>query len=289
MDKSEQNRDWLFRYNRLLNVRHSDKQKDFFLNSIIKDIIPVRNDVQVIEVRDGKQVVSRNLYIGNVKKAKKVVSTYYDTPTIHFGPYSFFNHEKQKKLTLTFNAVTSVLILIIGIIFTFLVGIPVFNQNQGLSIQLVFVSFVYIILAYFIGCFAKGVPSRSNTVRNNSSIIAMLKMIYEVKDQSIAYAFVDTGTTNRSGLKELMERVSPISTVYYLDSVGSERELKILNNQRDLTNSQDGNTPTLNDKRLNYVISAQQDEKNHFLSKPDLKSKRINSENIKRIIENIRR
>src|SRR5699024_11179669 len=117
----------------------------------------------------------------------------------------------------------------------------------------------------------------------------VLKMIYEVKDQSIAYAFVDTGTTNRSGLKELMERVSPISTVYYLDSVGSERELKILNNQRDLTNSQDGNTPTLNDKRLNYVISAQQDEKNHFLSKPDLKSKRINSENIKRIIENIRR
>lgn len=289
MDKSEQNRDWLFRYNRLVNVRHSDKQKEFFLNSIIKDIITIRNDIQVIEVRVGKQVVSRNLYIGNVKKAKKVISTYYDTPLIHFGSYSFFNYEKQKKQTLLFNLVTSVLLLIIGVIFTFLIGIPILNQNQGLSMGLMFVSLVYITLAYLIGYFAKGVPSRINIVRNNSSIIAILKMIYEVKDQSIAYAFVDTGTTNHAGLKALMERISPGSKVYYLDSVGSGQELKKLNNSEVVTNSPGGHTSTLNDKRLNYIISAQKDEKNYFLSKADLKSKHINNENIRKIIENIRR
>lgn len=285
MNRHEKLKDWFLRYNRIINVRHSDKQKNHFFNSIIRDIVEVRDDFQVVEVRDGKYVNSKNLYIGNIKKAETVISTYYDTPSSHFGSFSFFDYEKQKQSTIWFNALMSLVLIVIGIIFTLFVTMPIIENHEGLNIWFVLIAAVYILLMYLISYIAKGAPRRKNTVRNNLSILAMLSLIYKIKSKKVAFAFVDNGTTNRLGLKALLDRVGPRTKVYYLDSIGSQHELHNLNQQQVLKNTNGTGMYGNEDSRLSFLISARHDDGTYYLTKKDLNANEFNTNRIDEVVE----
>ena len=98
MESNRQMNDWIVRYGFLLKKRNSDKQKDKFIQTFLSDILNIRDDINVIEIEEKKRKY-HNIYIGAVSKADKIITTYFDTPIVSFGDYSFTDTEKNKRNT----------------------------------------------------------------------------------------------------------------------------------------------------------------------------------------------
>ena len=96
-------KDWLLRYGSIFKIRHNSKQKDIFLKSLITDITSFRNDIQVKEYIYDSNLKTKhfNLYVGDVKNAKYIIVSYYDTPSVSYGDYMPFNmHHNQRQTML---------------------------------------------------------------------------------------------------------------------------------------------------------------------------------------------
>ncbi|MCT8193477.1 hypothetical protein KY382_35665, partial [Pseudomonas monteilii] len=115
MNQTETFRDWLFRYRYVYRSRSTDKSKQRFLKALIADIIPFRKDLQVIEYDHTKKNASRNLYVGDLTKAKRIICTYYDTPPQHFGDYHFFDRQEQGRKTNQFILTASAVMILFGL------------------------------------------------------------------------------------------------------------------------------------------------------------------------------
>ncbi len=61
------------------------------------DIAKIREDVRVIEYDQQKKYASRNVYVGNIMRADRVICTFYDTPPESIGSYQLFDRKDQAK------------------------------------------------------------------------------------------------------------------------------------------------------------------------------------------------
>ena len=216
MEENRQMNDWIVRYGFLLKKRNTDKQKDKFIQTFLSDILTIRDDINVIEIEENKRKY-HNIYIGDVSKADKVITTYFDTPIVSFGDYSFSDVEKNKKNTLIRIAFESVASLCIGLgIFFFLTRV-----FEGTLLTTVLTVFALAFFYVFNGI-AKGRASGQTQVRNTSSLVIMLSMLSKFKNnKKVAFAIVDGGCTNEIGLVALKNSVKSQSRIYELDSVGA--------------------------------------------------------------------
>ena len=215
MESNRQMNDWIVRYGFLLKKRNTDKQKDKFIQTFLADVLNIRDDINVIEIEEKKRKY-HNIYIGDVSKADKIITTYFDTPIVSFGDYSFTDTEKNKRNTLTRIAFESVASLCIGL------GIFFFLMRVLTSVLTVFsLAFFYV----FNGI-VKGRPSSKTQVRNTSSIIEVLSLLEKYKkNKRVAFAVVDGGCTNGIGFVALRNSVKVQSKIYELDSVGANTAL----------------------------------------------------------------
>lgn len=216
MESNRQMNDWIVRYGFLLKKRNSDKQKDKFIQTFLSDVLNIRDDINVIEIEEKKRKY-HNIYIGDVSKADKIITTYFDTPIVSFGDYSFMDTEKNKRNTLTRIAFESVASLCIGLgIFFFLTRV-----FEGTLLTTVLTVFALAFFYVFNGI-AKGRASGQTQVRNTSSLVIMLSMLSKFKNnKKVAFAIVDGGCTNEIGLVALKNSVKSQSRIYELDSVGA--------------------------------------------------------------------
>jgi hypothetical protein len=97
MEQSEVFKDWLFRYQYVYRLRRTEKSKKRFLAALVTDIAKIREDVRVIEYDQQKKYASRNVYVGNIKQADRVICTFYDTPPESIGSYQLFDRKDQAK------------------------------------------------------------------------------------------------------------------------------------------------------------------------------------------------
>ena len=97
MKKMQKDRfnDWLFRYRYIYRSRLSDRSKKRFLNALVTDISQIRKDIRVIEYDLKHKAASRNVYIGDIAQADRIICTYYDTPPQHFGAYHFLIERRK--------------------------------------------------------------------------------------------------------------------------------------------------------------------------------------------------
>ena len=209
MESNRQMNDWIVRYGFLLKKRNTDKQKDKFIQTFLSDVLNIRDDINVIEIEEKKRKY-HNIYIGDVSKADKIITTYFDTPIVSFGDYSFTDTEKNKRNTLTRIAFESVASLCIGLgIFFFLMRV-----FEGTLLTTVLTVFALAFFYVFNGI-VKGRPSSKTQVRNTSSIIEVLSLLEKYKkNKRVAFAVVDGGCTNGIGFVAL-------------DSVGANTTLTV--------------------------------------------------------------
>ncbi|CYU86606.1 hypothetical protein HO662_06390 [Streptococcus suis] len=294
MESDEYKADLFVRYNHFINKRVTFKQKTAFIRSLMTEFQMIDSEIKVVELREKetRTSLSRNIYIGDVKNADVIIATYYDSPLYHFGSYYILDRIKQQNNTLFFNGLVSSILLLSGVLFTLQITnkiLPHGLVNPDWRV-LFGVGFVYLLLTFLIGTFAKGIGRRRNVVRNNSTIIYLIDKILRTGKLSpkIAYAFLDNGVTNERGLYGLRESVKEGSKILYLDSIGSSEELRFIYEASEDFGVEKSN---LFARAGTYrIFPARYGKEGYFLTRKELNSAIISKENsiiVDRIIKQL--
>lgn len=287
MQQNEKFKDWLFRYQYIYRVRNTEKSKSRFLSALVMDISEMREDIQVIEYNRHKKYASRNVYVGDIEKADQIICTYYDTPPKNYGSYELFNLEEQRKRTTIFILVSSILMILVGVIGTF---IYMQYEASGLNVtpfRTVFIFLTFGIYFFLLGKITKGLPNRKTLIRNTSSVLALLEIISESKDERTAFAFIDEGSFGEAGLEALSHKKQ--AKIFMLDSVGSDAPLHVSGNDFSKTKGTELKIDhPLSNQSINYIFSARTLEKEQktsfYLDKSDLKQKKLNMQNLTKVV-----
>lgn len=265
MDQQELIKDWYIRYHSIFKSRDTNAKKSKFLQSLEADIKQFRDDIKLDHFKfyEKNALDYRNLYVGNIKKAKVVFSTYYDTPSKHIEAYEFFNIEARKRKKTKLILLSSVLYLLIGLAITWFIAMPIFQNFETFTWQFISMVIGYILYFFFFGKITKGLSNRQNLVQNTSSLLVLLLSISKLrKNKRVAYAFLDAGCLNDGGLDRLKEETT--AKIYHLDSIGSQQELHLLSS----------------DDALCHLISAQKINDTYQLSVEDLQAQQLNENNM---------
>lgn len=285
MDLDERETDFFVRYHFLHGVRHSDQQKERFINSLLKDLLAVRDDIKVIEARqkDSKRLISRNIYVGDVKKATTIIASYYDTPAFHIGSYFLLDKKKQERATLLTNLGLACALMLVGVILSMAVILPLLGKGT-LMAWIVAILF-YGGLSWLIGYVSRGCDKWKNLIRNTSSLLWLLEAVRTCKDPNIAFAFVDNGVTNDHGLFSLQQSVQKKAKLIYLDSIGAPTDLWI-RYQEEIEPLVD--QVGFQKAGLYRVFAANQQDGDYYLSKNQLNQRTIEQTNFRRLSKLLR-
>lgn len=290
MQQNEKFKDWLFRYQSFYRVRRTDKSKRRFISALVADISDMRQDVQVIEYNRHKKSASRNVYVGDIEKADRIICTYYDTPIQHFGPYILFDRKEQEKRTTSFIMVSSALLILAGIAGTLLYMRYASDAGALISVRNLVIALAFGGYFYLLGKVTKGSANRKTLIRNTSSVLAMLAMIGEAKGEKTAFAFVDEGSFGESGLEAMRTPGNKQAKIFFLDCIGADAPLHTRGNDfSEAKLSELGIDHQSSDERVNYIFSARTSEKEQktqfYLDKSDLNQKTLSMENITKVME----
>ncbi|WP_313466770.1 hypothetical protein, partial [Carnobacterium sp.] len=206
------------------------KSKRRFLSALGTDISEIRDDIQVIEYNRHKKYASRNVYIGDIEKANQIICTYYDTPPKSFGSYILFNRKEQGKRTTAFILISSILMILAGIFGTLFFMQYVSDPFDLTSFRTVFVVLAYGMYFFLLGKITKGLSNRNTLIRNTSSVLALLTIISEIKDEKTAFAFIDEGSFGESGLEAMNTSHRNKKKIFFLDSIGADVPLHAVGN-----------------------------------------------------------
>ncbi|WAA09116.1 hypothetical protein [Fervidibacillus albus] len=284
MNRQERLNDWYIRYHVIFGKRYSRKQKDRFLKSLTADILPYRQDINIdsFKINKKNKMEYRNLYIGDLNKANTVICTAYDTSSVRFSPYHFFDTKNEMRSAMVVILLTSLIYIAVGLLFTSLVAIPIFQTNGLKSLRFITCILLYIVYFYFLNKITKGWPRKNNLIQNTSSILLLLNCIPSFPSKGVAFAFVDGGFTNNIGLKRVLDHSE--GKIYMLESIGSEHSLYLVNpntNESKLINLTNENDITLIDnERCVYLISGEKRKNQFILKRKDLNKKELNNQNM---------
>ncbi len=290
MQQNERLKDWLFRYQYIYRIRRTEKNKRRFLSALVSDISGMREDVQVIEYNRHKKYASRNVYVGDIEKADQIICTYYDTPPKSFGPYVLFNRKEQGKQTTSLVLISSILMILLGIVGTLIYMRYAADAFNLASFRTAFIALAYGIYFFLLGKVTKGLTNRKTLIRNTSSVLALLALISETKGNKTAFAFIDEGSFGESGLEALGTSPKKKTKIFLLDSVGANAPLHVLGNDfsKEKVSELRIDHPT-SDQSVNYIFSARTAEKESktrfYLDKSDLSQKNLNMENLTKVVE----
>lgn len=290
MQENRNFKDWLFRYQYVYKVRKNEKSKTRFISSLVTDISEIRDDIQVIEYGQDRNDRSRNVYIGDVEQAERIICAHYDTPIKTLGSYVYFDKKKARNKTTAFILASSILMLLLGIAATVTYGAYSANQFVLFSFSTLFIGLFYGIYFYFLSKIAQGIPERKNLIRNTSSVLALMEMLKEITDKKMAFAFVDKGSYGNAGVDVLKATNEKHADIYILDSIGSDAPLHLVGNDFTKQTAQKiGIDYEISDSlHYNYIFSGRTSEKNskteYYLDRSDLKQKELNIENIKKVV-----
>ncbi|MCR8969073.1 hypothetical protein [Facklamia sp. 7083-14-GEN3] len=283
-------KDWLFRYQYVYKIRNNNKSKERFIKALVTDLFKWRNDIQVIEYGENKKNKLKNIYVGNIEKADRIICAHYDTPIKNLGSYIFFDKTKAKTQTTLFIFISSLLMVLVGLLLTLGYKELALTNFSLFSLPTLIIGLFYAFYFYFLNKIANGIAERQNLIRNTSSILALLALSKEIDDQKTAFIFFDRGIYGNLGLKMLDKEKIKDASIYILDSVGTDAPLYLVGNR--FTKNQANKAGILtffqNSFKYNYLISARTSEENSiekfYLSRKDLKQKELNITNIEKIV-----
>lgn len=285
MDDTKQLKDWTFRYQYIYRQRRTKKQKQRFISALAMDISEKRQDIQVIEYKQDKKYMASNLYVGNIEQADRVICTYYDTPSLSIGNLDLFDRNKQRKGVTSFILLTSIISLLIGVGLTLLYINNTKEPFSFSSLNTIVIIASYTLYFFMLSKVSKGLSSRHNLIRNTSSVLSLLMLIAKVKDQKVAFAFVDEGCVGDQGIERLKDSCKKSVKIYGLDCVGANAPLHYVGNDFDYEFSKKGEAG----KKINRIFAAEKkiadDSKvSYVLPKELLKSKTVNKDNLVKIM-----
>lgn len=160
-------------------IRKTKKQKSDFINFYASEL----NKLNIpYTIETGGIFKSRNIVIGDIKKAQFVYTAHYDTAPKRILPLPY---------TLVFpnKAILSSLVDLILIILPLLISYLIFKVFKlPVYIYLIGIT-VYIYLTLFLSLFGKANPHTAND--NTSGVIALTETLIQLKDEDAAFILFD--------------------------------------------------------------------------------------------------
>ena len=229
-------KDFFTNYAIFLGRRFYPKEKLKFLALAQKELENANYPVNITQSEEkivGEKILYHNLYAGDFKKAKVVFATYYDTPKKSIFPAKpvAFNTTISKTDAID-TLLLPVSVIILTILLFYFVLMPGLAADGFFSAAGLLSLVLFIFALMITRKFRYGIPKRNNIIRNSSSIVSLLLYASQKRNQEpVAFAFIDSGTTNDYGLVMLEDYLKGSKAkVVMLDSVGGEDELHLFAN-----------------------------------------------------------
>lgn len=209
-----------------LGIRNTQKQKEIFYKTISKVFNDMNYDVS-LQSSNLKLLSLNNIVIGDLKKAKTVIATAYDTPTkaylkgYKYYPFNTLKNIKQENKNLIIQLLIS--LVLIGVI---AISLWNFNSyNMGLKVVSILVAVICIIYVYKI---VKGKPNEINLNRNSSSVAMLTAIASELKkNNDVAFVLLDRSVTSFEGLKFLKGNMLDNKEIVILDCIAAGEKLVV--------------------------------------------------------------
>ena len=227
-------KDKMMFYGVTLGRRYSRKQKEIFLNEVIRKCQELNIKTEFM-TKHTKVAHVCNLVIGDLKKARKVVCAAYDTPVIAINPfyrYYPFNPKlnvKEESRNLICEIVLGAILL--GLCYLMLT----YTMNQGtlLKVTGIFITGIIILFCFFY--LFKGKANRFNFNRNSAAVVMIMQLIENVRNQDIAYVLLDKTADGYEGIKLLKENVADHQLIVMLDAISCGEKTVIAHNGADVS------------------------------------------------------
>lgn len=235
-------KDLFTNYAVFLGRRFYPKDKLKFLALAQKEFEEAGYPVNITQADEkvlGDTIYYRNLYAGDFSKAKVVLVSYYDTPRMNIvseQPIAFDSAASK------FSGLNMLLLPVITMMLTLLIFyillMPGLSINGFLSMSGLLTTLLFIAALMITRKYRFGIPKRNNIVRNSSSIVVMLlyasrKKLNKTRNKDVAFAMIDSGTTNNYGEVMLEDYLKDRKLkVIMLDSVGGNGEPHVFTNRK---------------------------------------------------------
>ncbi|MDR2833203.1 MAG: hypothetical protein LBV67_05775 [Streptococcaceae bacterium] len=223
--------DLFLRFGVFMHRRFYDREKRRFLIALSQEFEDMGFTTEIKMKKVGAFKV-RNLYVGNITRANKIFTTYYDTPTAGNSSYNVLDKAPKKGVMLS-SAIPLAAIMIFGVFYIQYFAMPAWSQNW-VSLPSILSILVSLILFGLLLHLRRGFGQRNNAIRNTSSILAIIEAARNMDEQQrskYAFAFTDYGTVNHFGEKLVPYHANDVEqekTYIMLDSIGSLDELQLL-------------------------------------------------------------
>lgn len=282
MVKKELKEDIFVRYGYILARRYTKKQRLRAAKALEKDLRSIKKDVKVDDF-DNQGLKNRNIYFGNIKKAKRIIATYYDTPSSYVGDYYPLDKKIQSNRTLIPTAIMSVLYILIGLIYTVFFARKVLEGRDFFSSPSILIMVSYFLYFILFKKILTGFSKRKTLIRNSSSIFFIFNTIIENEySKDTAFAFLDSGVRNNAGLERLSE-INSRAEISYLDSIGAENPLLILGYEE----NKEAFDKAFLSKNTLFITAAKSDKDGVFIEKDDLEKGKISIENLESLYKKL--
>lgn len=289
MQQSEKLKDQLFRYQYIYPHRRTEKSKQRFLSALVKDISDQRKDIQVIEYDRQKKAAARNVYVGNIQTAERIICTYYDTPPKHFGSYVFFDRKDQGRKTLQFILFTSVLMIVVGLIMTLAYMYISPDLGKLTAVTVLSAIVLYGSYFYFLGKVTQGWSSARTLIRNTSSLLVMFLLMEQSMTKKTAFAFLDEGSYGENGLTALQESCKKTAEIFLLDCIGADAPIHLVGKKSNEKEKSAAINVHTRKCEVNYLFAARTTrdaaKTKFYLTQAELKKKKLNMKNIADVVE----
>lgn len=219
--------DWILRYGILLGKRFSDKERVKFLRAAQREFVEMGYQVDTTSSDVSFAGIKQkfyNLYAGDLKNARVLLVSYYDTPAKTFGLYKESAFQSNvSRFGIFVNFMPSFIIFMLSFAVIYFALIPRMNNNYMIVLTII----LALLAVFLVSRYRGGLPRRQNLVRNTSSILALLQFASQLKSrEAVAFALVDGGTNSGYGLemaKKYFRRNK--KKIIFLDSVANPGEL----------------------------------------------------------------
>lgn len=254
-------KDFIFSYGFICGKRNNESQKKKFLRLAKKQFEQFGYDVHVTKAKlsclrlETKNFY--NLYAGDVKHAKMIFVTYYDTPIKTWVPVQQVAFQPGiSKMNVYINMAISIIFLLAALSIFYIFLFPHLNRYGFLNIWGIFTLCISLFTFLFIKHTRCGIANRNNLTRNTSSIISFITLASQLRKdqkQNVAFVFLDEGTNSEYGLKMLdayLGTSDPLKV--YMDSISNKGQLHCFTNLDLHCIFHEDELHALNDKQKQY-------------------------------------
>ncbi|MCI5772953.1 MAG: hypothetical protein MR210_00135 [Erysipelotrichaceae bacterium] len=210
-------KDLLMHYGVTLGKRYSYKQKEFFLNYIIK--ICQENNVNYELITENRRLIkTTNLVIGDIDKSKKIVMAYYDTPQRYlFTNYRYFPFNPSENVRQEKNRFILKIIMTVMFIGLLIMGNYLNECFTIISRNLWYVFAGIICFIFYLIIRPKGNDVNFNA--NSAAVAVIMGAIDKTKNKNFSLVLYDRGSTGYDGLKLMNDRIKKDSEILILDGI----------------------------------------------------------------------